>query len=44
MDRDEVPMDCDQVHNGIWRQAMQDDGVVKASDSKKKGRTRWLVL
>ena len=37
MDRDEVPVNCEQVHKGIWRQAKQDEGGLEASDSKKKG-------
>ena len=30
MDRDEVPVNCEQVHKGIWRQAKQDEGGLEA--------------
>ena len=33
MDRDEVPVNCEQAHKGIWGQAKQDEGGLEASDS-----------
>ena len=30
MDRDEVPVNCEQVQKGIWRQAKQDEGGLEA--------------
>ena len=37
MDRDEAPMNCEQVQKGRRGEAKQDEGGLEASDSKKKG-------
>ena len=44
MDRDEVPVNCEQAHKGIWGQAKEDRGGLEASDSKKKGEILVLSL